>query len=138
MGRNEALPSGDEHDESRHPTEMSRVVGKDIVTVDERGCGNDEVVGANGCPSGHQIGRHSRVGAGNLKVERKNWDDIQNSFDERSPSIPSVLGCGAVDADDEFRRSDARERGLLGRCNPIEILGLQSSPLDADEHAGVD
>lgn len=117
---------------------MAEVVGQKVVTIRKGSGRDDEVVNADRSACCHQVRREESVDAGYVEIHRQQGHSVQNAFNEHGTPISPVSGSRAMDADEEFRRSNTGKRSRLWQCEPINVLGLHTTPLHANDHTRVD
>ena len=125
------------NDEPRHPLDVAQAVGQDVVAVSEGGGGDERVVAADHLASGHQLGEHSRVNAGNRKIERNDRYLAEHRLDEVLASSSPRGRVSAMHADEEFGRRDGGEGERFAGDDCFKIAQRLIASLQLDNDGGI-
>ncbi len=69
--------------------ELTFISRRQLEVMSQGGCGDQEVMGTDELTPAHEIGPDASVDAGDLQIERKNVDRLQDVLDEFPSSLPS-------------------------------------------------
>ena len=75
--------------QSGHPLEIAEILRQYRHTMSQRGCSNQQIIGANRLPADKHERPNASMHSSYQQVERQDWNNSERRFDERRPLLPT-------------------------------------------------